>query len=127
MNPNDIQVGGEHYRSGYQPWDFTMDIFGNDFFLGSVNKYVVRWRRKNGVEDLKKALHYLQKFIEEVRTNRIEPPLLYTKETATALLRHYALANQIGLAETDILSAMVLGRWDHAMEYLEQLIREQSQ
>lgn len=124
MNPNETQVGGDYYRSTYQPWDFTMDVFGNDFLLGSVNKYLVRWRRKNGLQDLRKALHYLYKFIEEHRNNRITPPRLLSEESSRALLKHYVLANQVGLAETDILAAMVIGRWDLAAEYTDRLIKE---
>lgn len=64
VNANATQVGGEHYKNRViQPWDF---IAANklDFFQGSVVKYVVRFREKNGVEDLKKARHYLDKLIE---------------------------------------------------------------
>jgi len=35
-----------------------------DFFEGSAVKYVSRWRRKNGIEDLKKAIHCIQRLIE---------------------------------------------------------------
>jgi hypothetical protein len=38
---------------------------GLTFAEGSVVKYVCRWRKKNGLEDLKKAIHYLQLIIEE--------------------------------------------------------------
>lgn len=61
---NSQQVGGDHYRTkSIQPWDF---IAANDlgFFEGNIVKYVSRWRTKNGVEDLKKARHYLDKLIE---------------------------------------------------------------
>lgn len=61
---NNTQVGGEHYKSQkIQTWDF---IAGNDlgYLEGNVVKYVSRWKNKNGVEDLKKARHYLDKLIE---------------------------------------------------------------
>lgn len=35
------------------------------FLIGNVHKYISRYSHKNGVEDLKKALWYLQKVIEE--------------------------------------------------------------
>ena len=46
-----------------KPIDF---IVNNDipFSEGCIIKYVVRWRQKNGVEDLKKAKVYLDKLIE---------------------------------------------------------------
>lgn len=61
---NDTQVGGQHYKSkAIQPWDY---IVSNNlgYLEGNVVKYVSRHREKNGVEDLKKAMHYLQKLIE---------------------------------------------------------------
>ena len=58
------QVGGSHYRDkGIQP---IIYIHANNlgFCEGNVVKYVTRWRDKNGVADLKKAIHYLELLIE---------------------------------------------------------------
>ena len=58
------QVGGSHYRDkGIQP---IIYIHANElgFCEGNVVKYVTRWRDKNGVADLKKAIHYLELLIE---------------------------------------------------------------
>jgi len=35
------------------------------FLRGNVIKYIARYKDKNGVEDLLKAKHYLEKLIEE--------------------------------------------------------------
>ena len=64
MKPaNKRQVGGNHYQNQIQHWDW---VFSNelDYFQGQITKYVARWRHKNGVEDLEKALHFLEKYIE---------------------------------------------------------------
>jgi uncharacterized protein YlzI (FlbEa/FlbD family) len=62
--PNDIQIGGTHYKEKeLQPWD-AITSWGCGFLDGNVIKYVVRYRSKGGVEDLKKARHYLDKLIE---------------------------------------------------------------
>lgn len=54
----------EHYRGQLlQPWD-VIAMFGLDFWEGNVLKYLLRWRKKNGLEDLKKARHYLDDLIE---------------------------------------------------------------
>lgn len=58
------QEGGDHYRSmAIQPIEF---LHANHipFAEGSVIKYVCRWRKKNGVEDLRKARHFLDLLIE---------------------------------------------------------------
>lgn len=64
MSANDVQVGGSHYKGkAIQPWDF---IAGNGmgYLEGNVVKYVSRWKEKNGLDDLRKARHYLDKLIE---------------------------------------------------------------
>lgn len=63
---NDVQVGGNHYKGkAIQPWDY---IVSNNlgYLEGNIVKYVSRWKEKNGVQDLRKAQHYLQKLIETV-------------------------------------------------------------
>lgn len=58
------QVGGDHYkRFNIQPIDFIMDN-ELDWCEANVIKYVTRWQYKNGIEDLRKAMHYLQLLIE---------------------------------------------------------------
>jgi len=60
MDVNDYQVGGNHYVRDYQHWDFVIDT-GMHYLLGCATKYITRWRKKNGLEDLKKPIHYLTK------------------------------------------------------------------
>ena len=61
---NEQQIGGAHYAvKAIQPWDFI--VANNIGYLeGNIIKYISRWKDKNGIEDLKKAQHYLQKLIE---------------------------------------------------------------
>jgi hypothetical protein len=63
MSANNKQMGGSHYLKAIQPWDYIA-ANGLDFFEGNIVKYVTRWRQKGGVEDLRKARHYLDKLIE---------------------------------------------------------------
>ncbi len=64
MPANDTQVGGSHYRKlDYQHWDFTHDC-RLPWTIASATKYICRWRNKNGIKDLEKAIHYLEKAIE---------------------------------------------------------------
>jgi hypothetical protein len=68
MDPMKVQIGGDHYKSkGIQPVDY---IIANDlnFFEGNVVKYITRWKSKGGVEDLKKARHYLDMYINNLET-----------------------------------------------------------
>jgi len=65
MPANDTQVGGTHYsqHGDLQHWD-VVHHFKLDYFQGQVIKYVMRWKDKNGIQDLKKAQHFLAKYIE---------------------------------------------------------------
>lgn len=60
----DVQEGGSHYKGkAIQPVEFIV-ANGIGFCEGNVVKYVTRWKDKGGVEDLKKARHYLDLLIE---------------------------------------------------------------
>jgi hypothetical protein len=64
MTANEEQIGGTHYKAkSIQPWDY---IAANEigYFEGNIIKYISRWKEKGGVDDLKKARHYLDKLIE---------------------------------------------------------------
>ena len=54
------QVGGDHYKKYViQPVDF---IAKNNipYIEGNIIKYLLRWRDKNGIEDLDKIVHYVE-------------------------------------------------------------------
>ena len=59
-----VQIGGEHYKKmKIQPIEY---ILANDlsFCEANVVKYISRWKSKDGVEDLRKAKHYIELLIE---------------------------------------------------------------
>jgi hypothetical protein len=60
---NTRQVGGQHYKTSIEVWDF---VIANDigYLEGNAIKYLARWRKKDGIKDLEKARHYLEKIIE---------------------------------------------------------------
>lgn len=62
---NDIQVGGNHYKKygDLQPWD-VITAWNLGYLDGTALKYIARWRDKGGINDIKKAIHFLEKFIE---------------------------------------------------------------
>ncbi len=59
-----IQIGGGHYKGmKIQPVEFN-HANGLPFIEGSVVKYMSRWRDKNGIDDLRKARHFIDLLIE---------------------------------------------------------------
>lgn len=65
VKPLEEQIGGKHYMNySIQPIEYTLKNDLN-FCQGNVIKYITRYKDKNGVEDLKKARHYIDILIEE--------------------------------------------------------------
>lgn len=67
--PSDNVNHPSHYTGKYECIDVMQDVFGNEatdnFCLCNAFKYIWRARKKNGLEDVKKAVWYLNKYIEE--------------------------------------------------------------
>jgi hypothetical protein len=60
MSALEKQIGGGHYaKLKIQPVDYIM-ANGLDYLQGNVIKYVTRFRDKAGVQDLDKAIHYIE-------------------------------------------------------------------
>lgn len=63
------QVGGDHYiQMPVQPWDAMQAWMSREAFTGFLRgnaiKYLARCDKKGGLEDLKKARHYIDRLIE---------------------------------------------------------------
>lgn len=71
MSANDRQEGGSHYKTPShipQHWDLAV-MYQWDPFQYQITKYIMRWKDKHAtpekrLEDLKKARHFLDKYIE---------------------------------------------------------------
>lgn len=66
---NKKQVGGDHYRQaeaaqGEQHWDRMWRLHGRGYFIGQITRYIERYHLKNGLQDLQKAQHYIEKLTE---------------------------------------------------------------
>lgn len=58
------QVGGKHYKDmKIQPVEY-IHANGIPFIEGCVIKYVSRWRQKGGLDDVRKARHFLDLLLE---------------------------------------------------------------
>lgn len=70
MNASNRQVGGSHYKSnGVQHWDYCVEVNVPNLEYAAT-KYISRWRKKNGLQDLQKAQHYIEKRIESITTGK---------------------------------------------------------
>ena len=64
MSVLNIQHGGDHYKGfAIQPAEFC---YKNDipYLEATAIKYLCRHDKKNGLEDLRKAIHFIEMLIE---------------------------------------------------------------
>jgi len=116
MSANEMQVGGRHYKSTYQYWDLVLTV-GMGYLEGNAGKYISRWRKKGGTEDLKKALHYVEKLLEcsgaayRLRCKPRGPAWIMSE------VERFAKINELGGMETKVL--LYLSLWEHrsSLEY----------
>lgn len=68
----------DHYKSGkYEVIDiieeFTKDLTGIQAVdTGNAIKYILRWHKKNGVQDVKKAIWYLTHLVEQLENDEAQ-------------------------------------------------------
>ncbi len=121
-NANSRQVAGSHYQAVYQHWDMVADL-RIGYFEGQVTKYLARWRKKNGLQDLMKAQHFLQKLLELATVNGWGPRGSasggYSGITtdgravpAVNLVAHMLMSNGVDLRSGSIID--MVARWHTA-------------
>jgi hypothetical protein len=110
-SPNDYQVGGTHYRTNYQHWDWVEDN-GIGYLEGVATKYLCRWKGKNGLEDLKKARHYtmkaIQRYVNTGRGNRCDGAL-------SPVFKEFASDNNLGALESAACFALAYWTSDNQL------------
>ncbi len=113
VDPNTMQVGGTHYQTGYQVWDFTENN-GLGGLEMCIIKYICRWRGKgNGIVDLQKALHYIDK-LADLNLNRHRVP----KGVASISdLMCFCDIQELSPAEAHVVS--LISRWSSHQDLVE--------
>lgn len=86
----DIQVGGGHYKDlAIQPVEYN-HANGLGYLEGNVIKYVTRHKAKNGAQDIRKAIHYLELILQLEYGDVDEMAFKHTPSEAEALADEYA-------------------------------------
>ena len=68
LTAKDVQIGGNHYKDlSIQPGDYIREN-KLGWYEGNVIKYITRHDKKNGLEDVMKAKHYIEMIIEEYKS-----------------------------------------------------------
>lgn len=125
MDVNEMQIGGSHYKMKYIHWDWVCDI-NAPYLLGNATKYIARWRDKNGVEDLRKALHYLAKAEDRNVYMPVNNDLILFDITKTRIRQFTkTFTNQLRASDATIISFIVEGYYNEAIKKIEYLIESE--
>ena len=112
MSELDKQIGGDHYKSQYQPIQLITKLKMN-FFQGNILKYLTRFKNKDGQRDLQKALHYCQLGAELNPENHSE----FNRDTAI----HYVVANALDDYFVDFIENICNQNWIWCMTYISRI------
>ena len=126
MINKDKEVGGTHYADmKIEPIEI-IEAFELDFVQGSIIKYISRYKNKNGIEDLKKALHYcrMHKSTNINNFDRINS-CVYFSPMAKLSVKMYCMLNNLTDLENLIISYVVSNDLDTAALEIEKLISRQ--
>lgn len=114
MSANEMQVGGNHYEANYQHWDLMLDL-KTPCPVVYASKYVYRWRKKNGVQDLEKAVHCLRK-AEESKL---------VLEKNSELVEEFLYSNRVHTNDAHALRTMLAGEFKTAISIINVLMTEE--
>lgn len=126
-HPNDIQIGGDHYKGAdFQPWDWAKNSNGAlGYYECTSIKYITRFRKKGGVEDLNKVLHYLDKMLFESKHGEIAPN--YDQRRSLRTVMKYNRLNDCDGLQSNAITMIVMWQCpedlEEAKKLVEQLIR----
>ena len=78
------QIDGTHYKDmDIQPWEI-IEKNKLDYFEGAALKYLLRWRVKDGMIDLDKIIHYVERIKELAQKGHYD----FISNTGEDILKH---------------------------------------
>lgn len=118
---NSRQIAGSHYQgTEYQHWDFVIDA-ALPYLEAQITRYLDRHARKNGREDVEKALHYSQKLREALTEGRAVPT--YRTGRADALERYFSTRPHLTPAERECIRLVTMLNGTAALDHVISLIQ----
>lgn len=124
MNSNSRQVGGTHYKTAYEHWDFSAHLkLGG--FEHTITKYITRHRSKDGRRDIEKAIHNTEKLRELALHSGFQPMHAWLN---TTMMADYAHANRLTPHEAAVIRTVctwgsVADLW-YAVQLMQQILIE---
>lgn len=133
----DNQIGGNHYKlNAIQPIQYTVANAMGPCEMNII-KYITRFQHKNGVEDLKKARHYIELHLETIQSEPLAFRALreLISDTFSYAITPTAYCNANGISDGRVRYIIhVVSTWrrsdfknsdlDEALHFIDSLIKE---
>lgn len=122
------QVGGDHYEAEYQHWDWAIDI-RLGYLESAATKYIFRWYKKAGLQDLEKGLSYVVKLREAYRENRVAnycwavSQFEGSRQKAREHFRQWVASAKVPQQEEHLCELISQWRYDSHLATIEGLLR----
>jgi hypothetical protein len=125
MNPNDIQIGGAHYRTnhGLQHWDL-IDKYNVGYLEGVATKYLTRHRRKDGLRDVQKCLHFIQKLASCRRDMPYAEQSARMPRVPYPVIADYLRDNACGPRESEAITLLLTWRATSSLSLAEEIVKQ---
>ncbi len=122
-HPNETQVGGSHYKKAtFQSWDWQ--LYGLGGWEQAIVKYITRYQDKNGLQDLEKAQHYLDKTLFHFRSGEVKN----TCRASLSAVHRYLEENQCDCMQRAAIEFIVMWRTEEDLlackKHVQELIDE---
>lgn len=117
MSALDIQVGGSHYKGlVIQPIEL-ITAMKCSFIQGCIIKYISRYKHKNGVQDIRKCIHYAQLALQlKDRKNCKDKELSYN-------VNRFILKNKMTILQRRIITQALYNDYIKCIQYCKELLR----
>ena len=118
MSELNTQVGGSHYTDlAMQPIELIVKLKCT-FIQGCIIKYISRYKKKNGFQDLEKCEHYakLSLELEEQKKRTIKPKEL-------ELINEYIKKNRFTILQRAIIMNTINGLYKNVVQCCKELIQ----
>ena len=117
MKATDVQIGGSYYKDmAMQPIELITALRCS-FIQGCIIKYISRYKAKNGVQDIKKCIHYAQLAIQLGDKRRCND------KTLSLSINKFIIKNKLTILQRRIITQAVYNNYEQVIQFCKELLQ----
>lgn len=117
MKATDIQIGGNHYKDMVMQPIELIAALRCSFIQGCIIKYISRYKAKNGVQDIKKCIHYAQLAIQLGDKRKCNSKTLFFS------INDFIVKNKLSIFQRRIITQTANGRYKRVIQICKELLQ----